>query len=63
MKTLADWIEMYIQTTDPHDTQWWDMYLDEREFWDGFPSIIEALLRRRSVANLHVNTRDKLSNE
>lgn len=63
MKTLADWIEMYIQTTDPHDTQWWDMYLDEREFWDEFPSIIEALLRRRSVAHPHIHTRDDLSNE
>lgn len=40
---------MYIQTTDPHDSQWWDMYLDEREFWDEFPSVVEALLRRRSV--------------
>ena len=63
MKTLADWIEMYIQTTDPHDTQWWDMYQDEREFWDEFPLIIEALIRRRSVAHPHINTRDELSNE
>lgn len=37
---------MYLQATESNDTQWWDMYVDEREFWDELPSIIDALLRR-----------------
>ena len=47
LKSLTDWIEMYLQTTEPHSSQWWSMYLDEREFWDDIPMIIEGLLRRR----------------
>lgn len=46
-KELADWIEMYLQTTEPHTSQWWSMYLEEREFWEDLPSIIESLVRRR----------------
>lgn len=37
---------MYLQATESNDSQWWDMYVDEREFWDELPAIIEALLRR-----------------
>ena len=44
---------MYLQTTDSNRSQWWDMYVDEREFWDDLPSIIEALLRRWLVL-LHI---------
>lgn len=49
LKSLTDWIEMYLQATESNDSQWWDMYVDEREFWDELPAIIEALLRRGSV--------------
>lgn len=43
---------MYLQATESNDTQWWDMYVDEREFWDELPSIIDALLRRWLVLYL-----------
>lgn len=46
LKSLTDWIEMYLQATESHDSQWWDMYMEEREFWDELPSIFEALHRR-----------------
>ena len=46
-KRLSDWIEMYLQTTEAHSAQWWSMYLEEREFWDDLPSIIDSLVRRR----------------
>lgn len=47
LKSLTGWIDTYIQTTEQYDSQWWDMYLDERDFWDELPIMVEALLRRK----------------
>lgn len=46
LKNLADWFEMYLQTTEPHSSQWWGMYQEERRFWEEIPSLVDVLLRR-----------------
>lgn len=47
LDALAAWIESYLQTTEPLESQWWDMIQDERDFWDELPSLVEALIHRR----------------
>lgn len=49
IKSLTRWIITYLQNTEQHDTQWWEMYLDEREFWDELPAMVEGLFRRRYI--------------
>lgn len=46
LKNLTQWIERYLQKTEPLDSQWWDMCLDEREFWEELPALVESLIRR-----------------
>lgn len=46
LKNLTHWIERYLQKTEPLESQWWDMCLDEREFWEELPLIVESLIRR-----------------
>lgn len=46
-RRLYVWIEMYLDTTEPHLSQWWEMYHEERAFWEDFPSLVEGLVRRR----------------
>lgn len=46
-RRLSIWIEMYLETTEPHTSQWWDMYYEERAIWEEFPSLVESLLKRR----------------
>ena len=46
LKTVTHWIEKYLQKTEPLDSQWWDMYSDEREFWEELPALVESLIRR-----------------
>lgn len=38
---------MYLDSTDPLTSQWWDMYHEERGIWDDIPTLVEALLKRR----------------
>lgn len=45
-RRLYIWIEMYLETTEPHASQWWEMYHEERAIWEEFPSLIEGLLKR-----------------
>jgi hypothetical protein len=49
LEELADWIETYLQTTEAHSIQWWDLVEGEREFWDELPSLVEALMHRRYI--------------
>ena len=49
LSDLADWLETYLHETEPYAAQWWDLYLEERDFWDNLPSLLEALLRRGYV--------------
>lgn len=46
LKNLARWIERYLQKTETFHSLWWDLYLEEREFWEELPAIVEALFRR-----------------
>ena len=46
-RRLFIWIEMYLETTEPHASQWWEMYHQERAIWEDFPSLVDGLLRRR----------------
>ena len=49
LSELATWIESYLVHTEEYSDQWWELYLEEREFWDAFPALPEALLRRGFV--------------
>lgn len=49
LSDMADWLNTYLHQTEPYAAQWWDLYLEERDFWDNLPSLPEALLRRRYV--------------
>ena len=46
-RRLFIWIEMYLETTEPHASQWCEMYHQERAIWEEFPSLVEGLLNRR----------------
>lgn len=45
-RRLSIWIEMYLETTEPHTSQWWEMYHEQRAFWEEFPSLVDGLLKR-----------------
>lgn len=45
-KNITHWIERYLQKTEPLESQWWEMYLEEREFWEELPILVESLIRR-----------------
>ena len=47
LQQTAEWIEMYLVNTEKFVSYWWEMYLEEREFWDEFPSLLDALYRRK----------------
>lgn len=49
LAALAEWIETYLQSTEHLAEQWWDLFLDEREFWENLPLLAEALVRRGYV--------------
>ncbi|KZF21582.1 ubiquitin C-terminal hydrolase [Xylona heveae TC161] len=44
---LKDWFGSYLQHTEPRRPDFWEVYLEERDFWDEIPSLFECLLRRR----------------
>ena len=46
---LAGWIDTYIDQTKHLASQWFNMVIDMREFWDKLPNIATELLRRRQV--------------
>ncbi|KAL6717000.1 hypothetical protein ACLMJK_004914 [Lecanora helva] len=48
-ESLATWVESYLQTTEPLSSQWWDMVQDERDFWNDFPCLVDALVRRSNT--------------
>ena len=47
LSQTAEWIETYLVDTETFVNYWWEMYLEEREFWDEFPSLLDALYRRK----------------
>jgi ubiquitin carboxyl-terminal hydrolase 34 len=44
---LRDWIEGYLQFSAGHESSWYDVYLNDREFWDVLPDIVWSLSKRR----------------
>lgn len=46
LKLFAEWIERYLQETEQQPYRWWDLYTEEREFWEEIPFVVECLLRR-----------------
>ena len=46
---LADWIETYMEQTGRFREHWFEMYLDEEEFWNTFTLVPEAMLKRGFV--------------
>lgn len=46
LRLLAEWIERYLQESEQQPARWWDLYSEEREFWDEIPVLVECLLRR-----------------
>ncbi len=42
-------MELYLRDTEHFTEHWWDLYLEERDFWDNLPLLPDALLRRRCV--------------
>jgi len=46
-KLISSWIEDYLEATESKSTRWWDMYLDQQEFWEGLPNILTVLAKRR----------------
>ena len=46
-RRLSVWIEMYLETTESHASQWWEMYHEESAIWEEFPSLVEGLIKRR----------------
>ena len=46
LRLLAEWIERYLQESEQQPARWWDLYSEEKEFWDKIPVLVECLLRR-----------------
>lgn len=46
LRLFAEWVERYLQETEQQPSRWWDLYTEERDFWDEIPFVIECLLRR-----------------
>ena len=46
LRLFAEWIERYLQETEQQTSRWWDLYTEEREFWEDIPYVVECLLRR-----------------
>ncbi|KAL9131097.1 MAG: hypothetical protein Q9217_000859 [Psora testacea] len=55
LEKVASWIETYLDATQELVEHWWDMLLDEREFWEELPNIAEAILRRRCAVSSESN--------
>jgi len=46
-KLISSWIEDYLEATESKSSRWWDMYLDQQEFWESLPNILMVLAKRR----------------
>ena len=44
---LAIWIESYLQQTKHAALQWFNMFTEQRDFWEKVPNIVTELVRRR----------------
>ncbi|KAI4191657.1 MAG: hypothetical protein LQ348_003479 [Seirophora lacunosa] len=54
-RKLAEWIRLYLSSTEPYSSEWFDVYVDEHVFWIHFIAIINALCKRcshRATASL-----------
>ena len=49
---LADWIETYLESNKGMASTWWDMLIEEREFWDELPTIMEAIIQRSESSRI-----------
>ena len=47
---LADWLRSYLRATQDIPTQWLDLYLSDRDFWDSLPKVVNTILLRKYVA-------------
>ncbi|KAI9827937.1 MAG: hypothetical protein M1819_006880 [Sarea resinae] len=43
---LGDWFSRFLLQTEHSPRDWWDLYDQNRDFWDEVPLMMEALLRR-----------------
>lgn len=43
---ISEWIDDFLDQTAELEPHWWSLIVDERDFWDGLPTIFEALVRR-----------------
>ncbi|KAL9102182.1 MAG: hypothetical protein Q9163_002630 [Psora crenata] len=50
LEKVAAWIEAYLDTTHDLVEHWWDLFLDERDFWEDLPNIADAILRRSDLS-------------
>ena len=44
---LSLWIEDYLQQTTNAAPQWFNMFTEQRDFWEKVPNIVTELVRRR----------------
>jgi len=47
IRELAVWIDNYLEHTKHASSQWFNMFADNREFWEKIPAVINELIRRR----------------
>ncbi|MCJ1398303.1 hypothetical protein MMC11_001500 [Xylographa trunciseda] len=46
LHNLAIWIEDYLEQTKHAAPQWFNMFTEQRDFWEKFPNIVTELVRR-----------------
>lgn len=46
-RMIANWIEDYLEATESKSSRWWDMYVDQEDFWNHLPAILMVLAKRR----------------
>ena len=47
LTNLSTWIENYLEQTNELSSYWYDLFVDQRDFWEEFPNLAESILRRR----------------
>ena len=44
---LALWVEDFLEQTKHAASQWFNMFTEQRDFWEKFPNIVNELVRRK----------------
>ena len=47
IRGMSVWIDNYLERTKHVSSQWFNMFVDAREFWDKIPVVTNELMRRR----------------